>query len=129
MLSVNGLTTNNLTTTGLYNIDANDITADSINCDTFLDQSSSLFTGVSSNLQTQINTINSLFSVGSTGGGYFSILCGLVNGFSTTNPFFNFGGAGVSAVNTPVVQSFPIKVTSITFTSQTVPTTSATVSL
>ena len=60
MLSVNGLTTNNLTTTGLYNIDANDITADSINCDTFLDQSSSLFTGVSSNLQTQINTINSL---------------------------------------------------------------------
>jgi len=129
MLSVNGFTTNNLTTTGLYNIDADEINADSVNCDTFLNQSSSLFTGVSSNLQTQINTINSLVSVGQTGGGYFSILGGLANGFSTTNPFFNFGGAGVSAVNVPVVQSFPFKVTSITFTCQTTPANPATVHL
>ena len=54
MLSVNGFTTNNLTTTGLYNIDADEINADSINCDTFLNQSSSLFTGITSNIQNQM---------------------------------------------------------------------------
>jgi hypothetical protein len=101
----------------------------SITCDTFLDQSSALFTGVSSYIQTQINTINSLVSVGSTGGGSFSLLCGLTGGFSTATPFFNFGGGGATTVNIPVVQSFPFKVTSITITCQSVPSTLATVHL
>ena len=71
---INGYNTNSYSCTGLSNIKADEVNATAIQCETFLDQNSNLFTGVSSNLQTQINTINSLVSVGSTGGGYFSIL-------------------------------------------------------
>jgi hypothetical protein len=129
MASINGYNTGNYSCTGLLNLKADEVNATTISCDKFLDQNSNLFTGVSSNIQTQLNTINSLVSVGSTGGGYFSILCGLTNGFSTTTPFFNFGGGGASAVNIPIVQNFTFKVTSITITCQSVPTTTATVQL
>jgi hypothetical protein len=128
-MSINGYNTGNYSCTGLINLKADEVTATTISCDKFLDQNSSLFTGVSSNIQTQLNTINTLVSVGSTGGGYFSILCGLTSGFSTATPFFNFGGGGASAVNIPIVQNFTFKVTSITITCQSVPTTTATVHL
>ena len=39
-------------------------------------------------IQSQINTLNQYVSNGSSGGGYFSLLCGLTNGFSTSTPFF-----------------------------------------
>jgi septum formation inhibitor MinC len=128
MLSVNGFTTNNLTTTGLYNIDADEINADTINCDTFLNQSSDLFTGVSSNIQTQINTINSLVSVGSTGGGYFSILATQNSGFIASS-FWGYSSGTNPTVNNPLVFGYNFKLTSITFICQTTPTTSATVIL
>ncbi|NBP15937.1 hypothetical protein EBU95_16360 [bacterium] len=128
MLSVNGFTTNNLTTTGLYNIDADEINADSVNCDTFLNQSSSLFTGVSSNLQTQINTINSLVSTGSTGGGYFSILATQNSGFIASS-YWGYSSGTNPTVNNPLVFGYNFKVTSITFICQTIPTTSAQVRL
>ena len=109
---------------GLVNIYADDVETNN-----FINQPSSLFTGVSSNIQTQLNTINTLVSTGSTGGGYFSILCGQANGFSTVSPYWNMGGGGINAVNTPVVQSFAFKVIGITFACQSIPTTAGTVNL
>ena len=109
---------------GLVNIYADDVETNN-----FINQPSSLFTGVSSNIQTQLNTINTLVSTGSTGGGYFSILCGQANGFSTVSPYWNMGGGGINAVNTPVVQSFAFKVIAITFACQSIPTTAGTVNL
>jgi hypothetical protein len=51
---INGLNNNDYTDiTNLH-----DINSDNINCETFLNQPASYFTGVSSNLQTQINNIN-----------------------------------------------------------------------
>ena len=121
MLSVNGFTTNNLTTTGLYNIDADEINADSVNCDTFLNQSSSLFTGVSSNLQTQINTINSLVSTGSTGGGFFAITATQNSGYVTGN-YWGFNSGTNPSNNIPLVFDYSFKITSITIISQSIPT-------
>jgi hypothetical protein len=114
---------------GLNNINADEITTSSLSCDTFLDQNSSLFTGVSSNLQNQINTINSFVSTGSTGGGYFNIVATVASGFSTTNPYWAIGGGGVSSVVIPLVNNFSFKITAITFTSQSTPTTAGSVNL
>lgn len=127
-MSINGYNTNVYSTTGLSNIKANEVIADSVNCDTFLDQSSSLFTGVSSNIQTQINTINSLVSVGSTGGGYFSILATQNSGF-VGSTFWGYSSGTTPSVNNPLVFDYNFKVTSITFICQTIPTQSAQVKL
>ena len=56
-MSTNGYTTNYYSVNGISSINA-----DSINCDTFLDQPSSYYTGLVSNIQTQINNINTAVS-------------------------------------------------------------------
>lgn len=60
-MSVNGFHLNySNSVTGLNSIIADQVVTGSLNCDTFLNQSSSLFTGVTSNIQNQINTISTL---------------------------------------------------------------------
>ena len=64
MATVTGYNTGSYSCTGLINLKADEVTATSISCDTFLNQSSSLFTGISSNIQTQIDYINTLVNLG-----------------------------------------------------------------
>jgi hypothetical protein len=128
MASINGYNTDSYSCTGLINLKADEVNATSINCETFLDQDSNLFSGVSSNIQTQINTINSLVSVGSTGGGYFSILATQNSGFVASS-YWGYSSGTNPTVNNPLVFGYNFKVTSITFICQTIPTTSATVLL
>ena len=126
-MSINGYHANVYSTNGLSTINADVIQSTSISCDTFLDQSSSLFTGVSSNLQNQINSISGIISSG--GGGYFSIYATQNTGFSTSLRYWGYSSGSNLSVNVPLIFSYGFKVTSITFSWQTTPTTAGIVQL
>ena len=117
--------------TGLENLNVDEINCYSLNTNYISNDEINTLKGSNINLtlQSQINTLNQYVSSGSSGGGFFSLLCGSVNGFVTINPYWNFGGAGVSNINIPIVHNFDFKVNSITFTCQSIPSTQATVQL
>ena len=94
------------------------IYADDIETNTFLDQNSNLFTGISSNIQTQINTINSLVS---SGGGYFAITATQNSGY-IPNTYWGFNSGTNPSVNIPLVFAYSFKIISITIISQSTPT-------
>jgi hypothetical protein len=126
MASINGYNTDSYSCTGLINLKADEVNATSINCETFLDQDSNLFSGITSNLQSQLNSINGLVTSG--GGGCFAILATQNSGF-VANSYWGYSSGTNPTVNNPLVFGYNFKVTSITFICQTIPTTSATVLL
>ena len=117
--------------TGLENLNVDEIECYSLKTNYISNDELNTLKGSNINLtlQSQINTLNQYVSNGSSGGGFFSLLCGSINGFVSINPYWNFGGAGVSNINIPVVHNFDFKVNSITFNCQSIPSTQATVQL
>jgi len=117
--------------TGLNNINADDIICSTLTTNNISNDELNTLKGsnIHLTLQSQINTLNQYVSNGSSGGGFFSISAGCPTGFSTTNPFWNFGGSGVSSTNIPLIFNFDFKVNSISFTCGSVPSTQATVQL
>ena len=126
MASINGYNTDTYSCTGLINLKADEVNATSINCETFLDQDSNLFSGITSNLQSQLNSINGLVTSG--GGGCFAILATQNTGF-VANSYWGFSSGSNPTVNNPLVFGYAFQVTSITFIAQITPSTSGTVLL
>lgn len=117
--------------TGLQNLNVDEIECYSLKTNYISNNEINTLKGSNINLtlQSQINTLNNYVSSGSSGGSFFSISAGCPSGFSTANPFWNFGGSGISSSNIPLIFNFEFKVNAISFTCGSVPTTQATVQL
>jgi hypothetical protein len=105
-MSINGYNTNSYNLTGLNNINLDSLDADSINtnslvCQTFLNQDSSYFTNINSNIQTQINNMNTAITNINTSesiGGNFMMWAETpaINTIINSGFHWNFGSASNS---------------------------------
>ena len=109
---INGL--NNMYTdiTNLYDINSDQITSTNLVTESMNGQDSALFDGITSNIQDQLDSLNSGIT-SSTGGGAFSIQCAMSTGFIASR-YFQFGGAiSVLGNNVPLQFDFDFVVTGI----------------
>jgi hypothetical protein len=127
MSSLTGTDYINETLSGVEDIYAYNITTDNL-----LSQPSSYFSGIQSNIQSQLNTINNnVNSITSTnGGGFFCILATQNTGFLTSTPYWGFSsGSNLATNSVPLTFSYTFKVISISFVCQTTPTVAGAVNL
>lgn len=84
--------------------------------------------GLTSNVQQQIDAIN---SQSSSGGGYFLIWAESSNGYSTVNSGYqwSYGSGGVNSTNTPLVLGFSCNLIRFAVRSSSLPSTNATVQI
>lgn len=110
---INGL--NNMYTdiTNLYDINADDITSTNLIVESINGQDSALFDGITSNIQDQLDSLNSGIITSTGGGGCFSIEAAMSTGFVASR-FFQFGGSALYlAVNVPMKLGYDFKISAI----------------
>ena len=126
MASTNGYNTGNYSCTGLINLKADELNADTIICDTIETSLVSYeemkqLQGINTNTNIQ-DQINGLVN----NGGCFAILATQNTGF-VANTYWGFNSGTNPTTNIPLVFGYAFKLSSITITCQSVPTSAATV--
>ena len=110
--------------------DLSQIYCNTLNTSTVINDEFNTLQGINTetNIQSQINGILNTISFGYSSGGYFSILATQNSGFFG-NSYWGYSSGTNPTVNNPLVFQYAFNVIGITFTCQTVPSVSATVSI